>query len=135
MMASLMSVEGIGKVYTAKLADAGLKTTDALLAAGTTPKERAALAEKTGIDPDLILRWVNLVDLFRIRGIGEEYSDLLEAAGVDTVPELARRNPANLYAKMVEVNQEERKVRRLPTEAQVADWIDQAKKLDRKINY
>lgn len=134
-MASLMSVEGIGKAYTAKLAAAGLKTTDALLAAGTTPKERAALAEKAGIDSDLILRWVNLVDLFRIRGIGEEYSDLLEAAGVDTVPELARRNPANLYAKMVEVNQEERKVRRLPTEAQVADWIDQAKKLDRKISY
>ncbi len=90
--------------------------------------------EKTGISGDLILRWVNLVDLFRIRGIGEEYSDLLEAAGVNTVPE-PRRNPANLYAKMVEVNQEERKVRRLPTEAQVADWIDQAKQLDRKISY
>ncbi|OQA46962.1 MAG: hypothetical protein BWY52_00445 [Chloroflexi bacterium ADurb.Bin325] len=134
-MASLISVEGIGEVYAAKLAEAGLKTTDALLAAGATPKERAALAEQTGISPSLILRWVNLVDLFRIRGVGEEYSDLLEAAGVDTVPELAQRNPANLYAKMVEVNQEERRVRRLPTQAQVADWVEQAKQLDRRIHY
>lgn len=134
-MASLISVEGIGEVYAAKLAEAGLKTTDALLAAGATPKERAALAEQTGISPSLILRWVNLIDLFRIRGVGEEYSDLLEAAGVDTVPELAQRNPANLYAKMVEVNQEERRVRRLPTQAQVADWVEQAKQLDRRIHY
>lgn len=134
-MASLISVEGIGKVYTAKLADAGVKSTEALLNAGATPQGRAELAEKTNINEDLILRWVNLVDLFRIKGIGEEYSDLLEVAGVDTVPELARRNAANLYAKMVEANNETRKVRRLPTENQVKDWVEQAKSLGRKIEY
>jgi predicted flap endonuclease-1-like 5' DNA nuclease len=134
-MASLISVEGIGKVYTAKLAEAGVKSTDALLTAGATPKGRVELAEKTGINADLILRWVNLVDLFRIKGVGEEYSDLLEAAGVDTVMELARRNGANLYAKMAETNKEIRKVRRLPTENQVKDWVEQAKGLGRIVTY
>ena len=134
-MTSLISIEGIGKVYAGKLADAGIKSIEALLAAGTTPKARAALTEKTGISHDLILRWVNMADLFRIRGIGEEYSDLLEAAGVDTIPELAQRNAANLYAKMVESNTQERKVRRLPTESQVQDWVSQAKALDRIVTY
>jgi predicted flap endonuclease-1-like 5' DNA nuclease len=134
-MANLVQVEGIGEVYSAKLADAGLKTTDALLRAGATPKGREELAAKTGISQDLILRWVNLVDLWRIKGIGEEYSDLLEAAGVDTVPELAQRNPANLYAKLMEINEAKHRVRRLPTENQVKEWVEQAKALDRKITY
>ena len=90
---------------------------------------------RTGIGDSLILRWVNHVDLFRIKGVGEEYSDLLEAAGVDTVVELAQRQPANLHAKLVEVNQAEKRVRQLPTQAQVKGWIKQAKKLPRKISY
>ena len=134
-MANLLAVEGIGQVYAQKLKEAGIGSTQALLAAGATPEGRKDIAAKTGIGDSLILRWVNHVDLFRIKGVGEEYSDLLEAAGVDTVVELAQRVAANLYAKLVEVNQAEKRVRKLPTEAQVKAWIKQAKKLPRKISY
>lgn len=134
-MAKLIEVEGIGGVYAKKLAAAGLKTTDALLAKGESPKGRKELAEKTGIDPKLILEWVNHVDLFRIKGVGQEYSDLLEAAGVDTVPELAQRKPAALVEKMAEVNKKKKLVRQLPVESQVASWVAQAKKLPRVIKY
>jgi len=134
-MANLIVVEGIGPVYAQQLKEAGIRSTDALLAAGATPEGRKDIAAKTGIGDALILRWVNHVDLFRIKGVGEEYSDLLEAAGVDTVVELAQRVPANLYAKLVEVNQADKRVRKLPTEKQVKDWIKQAKKLPRKISY
>ena len=134
-MANLIAVEGIGPVYAQQLKEAGIRSTDALLAAGATPEGRKDIAAKTGIGDALILGWVNHVDLFRIKGVGEEYSDLLEAAGVDTVVELAQRVAANLYAKLVEVNQAEKRVRHLPTQAQVKDWIKQAKKLPRKISY
>lgn len=134
-MAKLEMVEGIGPAYAAKLAGVGLKTTEALLKKGATPKGREELAETTGISSKLILEWVNLVDLFRITGVGEEYSDLLEEAGVDTVPELAQRNPANLYEKLVEVNKAKELVRRLPSAAQVATWVAEAKSLPRKIEY
>ena len=134
-MAKLIAIEGIGQVYAGKLAAAGLATTEALLKQGASPKGREALAEKTGISGHLILEWVNRADLFRIKGVGEEYSDLLEASGVDTVPELAQRNAENLYAKLAEVNAAKKLVRRLPTQAQVADWIAQAKELPRAITY
>ena len=134
-MAKLSSVEGIGAVYSEKLKAAGVLTTRALLDAGSTPGGREALAEKSDVSPKLILEWVNLVDLFRIKGVGEEYSDLLEEAGVDTVPELAQRNPGNLYQKLVETNQAKKLVRRLPSQAQVADWVDQAIRLPRVIQY
>ena len=134
-MANLIAVEGIGPVYAQKLKEAGIGSTDALLAAGATPEGRKQIAAKTGIDDSLILRWVNHVDLFRIKGVGEEYSDLLEAAGVDTVVELAQRVAANLYPKLIETNQAEKRVRRPPTQNQVKDWIKQAKKMPRKISY
>jgi predicted flap endonuclease-1-like 5' DNA nuclease len=134
-MAKLLIVEGIGDVYAKKLEDAGITTTEALLEKGSTPQGRKDLAEETGISGKLILEWVNHADLFRIKGVGEEYSDLLEEAGVDTVPELAQRNAANLYAKIVEVNEAKEIVRRLPAQSQVADWIEQAKALPRVINY
>jgi predicted flap endonuclease-1-like 5' DNA nuclease len=134
-MAKLIAIEGIGQVYAGKLAAAGLATTEALLKQGASPKGREALAEKTGISGHLILEWVNRADLFRIKGVGEEYSDLLEAAGVDTVPELAQRNAENLHAKLAEVNAAKKLVRRLPTQAQVADWIGQAKEMPRAITY
>jgi predicted flap endonuclease-1-like 5' DNA nuclease len=134
-MANLLIVEGIGDVYAKKLEDAGIRTTEALLEKGSTPKGRKDLAEETGISGKLILEWVNHVDLFRIKGVGEEYSDLLEEAGVDTVPELAQRNAANLYAKLVEVNEAKELVRRLPAQSQVTDWIEQAKALPRVISY
>jgi len=134
-MAKIVDVEGIGSKYAGKLQKAGVSTTDALLKAGMTPKGRKELAEKTGIGDALILQWVNHVDLYRIKGIGSEYSDLLEAAGVDTVPELAQRKAANLTQKMAAINKEKKLVRKLPVEKQVSDWIEQAKKLPRVITY
>ena len=134
-MANLLEVEGIGEKYAAKLKEIGIDTAEELLAQGATEKGRKALEEKTGISGALILRWVNHVDLFRIKGVGEEYADLLERAGVDTVIELAQRNAANLLAKITAVNEEKKLVRRLPSEAQVADWISSAKGLDRMVTY
>ena len=134
-MASLIRVEGIGPVYAEKLKDAGIRSTEALLEAGKSPQGRKALAEKSDISGKLILEWINHVDLFRIKGVFEEYADLLEEAGVDTVPELAQRNAENLYAKVVATNQEKKLVRRLPTSKQVTDWIQQAKVLPRIVTY
>src|SRR5512137_2168157 len=99
-MAKIIDVEGIGKKYASTLIKAGVKSTDALLKAGATPKGRKELAEKTGLSDALILKWVNHVDLYRIKGVGSEYSELLEAAGVDTVPELAQRKADNLTKKI-----------------------------------
>jgi predicted flap endonuclease-1-like 5' DNA nuclease len=135
IMAKIIDVEGIGNKYAEKLQKVGLRTTEALLKAGSTPKGRKELAEKTGIGDELILKWVNHVDLYRIKGVGSEYSELLEAAGVDTIPELAQRKAANLFQKIVEVNAAKKLVRKLPVEKQVADWIEQAKKLPRVITY
>ncbi|EKD89362.1 MAG: hypothetical protein ACD_34C00096G0003 [uncultured bacterium] len=134
-MPSIIDVEGIGKTYKQKLAKVNILTTDALLEAGATPKGRKDLAEKTGIGDALILEWVNLADLYRIKGVGSEYSDLLEEAGVDTVVELSKRVPKNLYEKMIEINEKKKLVRKLPSESQIADWVDQAKKQDRKVKY
>jgi len=134
-MTKLLDIEGIGDVYAAKLTEAGIRSVEALLKAGSTPKGRKELAEKTGISGDLILEWVNHADLYRITGIGSEYSDLLEEAGVDTVAELAQRNPGNLLEKMTEVNEQKKLVRRLPVLTMVQNWVDQAKKLPRQIEY
>jgi predicted flap endonuclease-1-like 5' DNA nuclease len=134
-MAKIVDVEGIGTKYADKLIKVGVRTTDVLLRAGATPKGRKELAEKTGIGDALILKWVNHVDLYRIKGVGSEYSELLEAAGVDTIPELAQRKAANLAEKIVAVNLEKKLVRKLPVESQVANWIEQAKKLPRVITY
>lgn len=134
-MTKLLKIEGIGDVYAQKLRAAGIATVEALLDRGATPRGREALAAETDISETLILEWVNHADLFRIKGIGEEYSDLLEEAGVDTVPELAQRNASNLHAKLAEANQAKKLVRRLPAESQVSDWIAQAKALPRKVTY
>lgn len=134
-MASISSIEGIGPVYAEKLAAAGIKTTEALLKEGASRAGRKKIADETGIDDKRILRWVNMADLFRIKGVGEEYSDLLEAAGVDTVKELATRNAANLTAKMAEVNEAKKLVRSLPNEEKVIDWVEQAKSLEPAVTY
>ncbi len=134
-MAKVMTIEGVGEVYAQRLQEAGIQTTQALLKRGASARGRKEIAEKTGISSALILEWVNHVDLFRIKGVGEEFSDLLEASGVDTVPELAQRNAENLYRKLVDVNQQKRLVRRLPSPAQVGDWVAQAKQLPRVITY
>jgi predicted flap endonuclease-1-like 5' DNA nuclease len=134
-MTTLITIEGVGEKHAQKLKEAGVATAEELLKTGATPTGRKELAEKSGISQDLILEWVNHVDLFRIKGVGEEYSDLLEAAGVDTIPELAQRNAANLCAKLMEVNKVKKLVRQLPTEQMVAGWIQQAKELPRVIQY
>ena len=134
-MPKVIDIEGVGPAYAAKLEAAGVKGTDALLKMGATPKGRKELAEKSGITEKLILEWVNRVDLYRIKGVGSEYSDLLENAGVDTVVELANRKPENLVVKMTEVNAAKHLVRKLPTLTQVQDWVKQAKELPRVISY
>ena len=131
----LAYIEGIGPVYSDKLNSAGIDTPKVLLERGATPHGRQEIAMSTGISDKLILKWVNHVDLFRIKGVGSEYADLLEAGGVDTVVELATRNPANLYQTLASINMEKRLVRKLPFPSQVEDWIKQAKELPRIISY
>lgn len=131
----IVSIEGIGPVYAEKLAGAGIKTIEALLDKGAGRKGREDLAELTGITEKLILEWVNLADVMRIKGIGEEYSDLLEEAGVDTVKELKNRNPENLYKAMVETNQKKKLVRRVPTLKEVQKWVAEAAKLEPRVTY
>lgn len=135
-MARIINIEGIGPVYKQALKEkAGITTTEALLEAAASPRQREELAIKTGIAEKLVLEFANLADLFRIKGIGEEYSDLLEEAGVDTVVELAQRNPENLHQALKEANDREALVRRMPTLKQVQDWVAQAKKLPRVLIY
>jgi len=134
-MSALNMIEGIGEAYEAKLKAAGVTSVEQLLEQGATKKGRVTIAEATGVSEKLVLKWCNHADLIRIKGIGGEYSELLEAAGVDTVPELAQRRPDNLHAKMTEVNAAKQLVRKLPTEKQVADWVEQAKLLPRVMQY
>jgi len=128
-------IEGIGEKLGAKLRAAGINSTDKMLAGTKTKKQRKDLAESTGISEKLILKFANMADLFRINGIGEEYSELLEAAGVDTVPELALRKAENLTAKMEEVNAAKKLVRRTPSLKEVEKWIAEAKTLPRALEY
>lgn len=134
-MTKLVEIEGIGEVYAKKLADAGVKSLEALLKAGALPAGRKEIAEKSGIAHEKILEWVNHADLFRIKGVASEYADLLEEAGVDTVVELAQRKAENLFEKLIAVNKEKELVRQLPTLKAVTNWVEQAKKLDRIIKY
>jgi len=128
-------LEGVGKVYAEKLVAAGIKDTDKLLAACKTAKQRAELATRTGISSKRLGKWANMVDLYRISGIGSEYAQLLEAAGVDTVPELAQRNAANLAAAMAKANEVKKLTRRAPSETEVAKWVTEARKLPRVLEY
>ena len=134
-MAKLTDIEGIGPVYSQKLKTAGVSSTDALLKKGATPKGRQAIANKSGISGKLIMRWVNHSDLFRLEGVAGEYAELLEAAGVDTVPELAQRNAEHLCQKLAEVNEAKKLVRVVPVQGQVEKWVEQAKTLPRIVNY
>lgn len=131
----IADIEGIGKVYARKLAKAGIRGTGGLLTKGATPKGRREIAAKAGIGGKLILEWVNLADLYRIKGVGSEYSDLLEEAGVDTVVELAKRDPRKLYEKMLATNQKKNLVNQMPGRKQVTKWVSQAKRLPRIVKY
>lgn len=135
MAYKIIEIEGIGEAYGEKLAAAGVKTTDAMLAKGATAKGRKELAAATGISGKLILKWANQADLMRISGVGSEYGELLEAAGVDTVKELRTRNAENLAAKMSEVQKEKKLTRTSPAVSVVAKWIEQAKGMEPKISH
>jgi len=134
-MMNLLKIEGVGEAYENKLQEAGIKSTQALLEKGATPPGRKEIAARSGIAESLILRWINHADLSRIKGVGGQYAELLEAAGVDTVAELAQRNAENLHKHLVAANEEKRLVRKLPNQTQVSNWIKQAKKLPRAITY
>lgn len=134
-MAKLTYIEGVGDQFAEKLRAAGIRSTEDLLQKGATPHGRKELAEQTGLSDKQILKWVNHCDLFRIKGVGSEYAELLEAAGVDTVPELAQRNAQNLHRKALEINLEKKLVRRVPTLQEVSNWVEQASKLERVITY
>ena len=132
---NIEDVEGIGPVFAEKLSGAGVRTTDDLLARGGSKSGRAALAAQTGINEGMLLEWTNHVDLMRIRGVGSEFSDMLEAAGVDSPAELAQRNAANLAETMAELDMARNTTRRIPTEAMVAEWIAEAKTMERSVEH
>ena len=134
-MPALVRIEGIGEQYADKLAQARIGTTQTLLKRGATRQGRKEIAKLAGVDGKKILNWVNRADLFRIKGVGEEYSDLLEASGVDTVVELAQRNPEHLFEKLVSVNDRRQLVRRTPPLSIVRDWIRQAQQLPRVVEF
>jgi len=134
-MSKLDTIEGIGPALSEKLQEAGVDSIENLLGEGSTSKGRAGLAEKSGISEVQLLKFVNHADLMRIKGIGGEYSELLEQAGVDTVPELGQRNAANLAAKIEGINVEKKLVRSTPSESQIQDWIDQAKNLPKAVHH
>ena len=134
-MATIGDVEGIDPKSATRLRKAGVRTTEGLLKVAATAKGRSTLAEQTGIAAATLFDWVNRADLMRIKGIGSEYADLLETAGCDTVKSLRRRNPASLTASMVEINEQKRLVRRLPTEAMVVSWVEQAKTMNSSVKH
>lgn len=134
-MTKIIEIEGIGEKYGAALEAAGVSTVEALLEQGGSPAGRKGLAEKANLTSQQILEWVNRADLMRVKGIGSEYSDLLEAAGVDTVKELATRRADNLHAKLEEVNAAKKLVRRTPTAADVEKWVAEAKTMPGMVTY
>jgi predicted flap endonuclease-1-like 5' DNA nuclease len=128
-------ISDIGPEARGKLKSAGIRTTARLLDAAKSPKGRKLLAEQTGIDEKRILNWANAADRLRIKGIGAEYSDLLQAAGVDTVKELKYRNPAKLAEAMAAANARNKLARVLPSPHAIERWIEQAKRIQLKITY
>ena len=134
-MYPIEKIEGVGKVYGAKLRAAGIKDTGGLLKACAKPKDRDALATATGLSGKLILKWANRADLMRVKGVGEEYADLLEAAGVDTVPELAQRRADSLHTMLMKTQGRKQLVRQPPALKTVEGWIVAAKEMERVLHY
>lgn len=129
------SIEGIGTVYAEKLRAVGINSAEKLLEFGNTPTRRSSLAREIGVDDAKILKWVNLCDLCRIKGVSSQYSELLEAAGVDTVKELRNRNADNLYQKIRETNEHKNLVHSTPSRNNIRNWIEQAQSLSPMVNY
>ena len=128
-------IEGVGAAYGQKLRGMGINTIMDLVVNGATRNGRKHISDQSGISQSLILTWVNHVDLFRIKGVAQEYADLLEQSGVDTVVELAQRNPVNLHKRMLEINEQKSLVRRAPHASEVQSWVEQAKNLRRVVHY
>ena len=135
MSYKIEEIEGIGPAYAEKLRAVGISTTEALLEKCASRKGREAIAETTEISEKLILKWTNHADLFRIKGVAGQFAELLEAAGVDTVKEFRHRVAANLYPRLVEVNEQRNLCNRVPSEAELVKMIEQAKALEPKITY
>ena len=135
MSKKITEIEGIGPVFQEKLAAAGVTTVEGLLEAGASKSGRKQIAADSGIDESRLLVWVNMADLFRIKGVASQFAELLKAAGVDTVKELRNRNAENLHAKLVEVQEEKKITRSVPGLSQVTDYIEQAKELEPKVTY
>lgn len=131
----LESIEGIGPAYAAELKKGGVESIASLLKRGATKKGREDIAQSTGLPETRILDWVNRADLYRVKGVGGQYSDLLEQSGVDTVTELAQRNPKNLRETLLETNERCHLVHKVPTEIQVKAWVRHAKTLKRVVEY
>jgi predicted flap endonuclease-1-like 5' DNA nuclease len=134
-MTHINEIEGIGASHAEKLAAAGITTVEGLLEAGATSHGRIALEEKTGISHHHLLKLVNQADLFRVQGVGRQYAELLRAAGVDTVLELAQRRGDHLHAKLVEINEKHHHVKELPSQEHVIKWVEQALALPRVVEY
>jgi len=134
-MTHINEIEGIGAVYREKLEAAGIQSVEGLLQVAATPKGRKELEDKTGIGHHHLLRWVNQADLFRVKGIGRQYAELLAKAGVESVLELAERNPEHLHAKLAEVNNAHHHVKVVPTADHVKSWVEEAKALPRVVEY
>ena len=134
-MAKLVDIEGVGRVNAAKLQKAGVRSTGSLLKKGGTRKGREEIVKIARIDKDLIMQWVNHVDLYRIKGVGSEFADLLEAAGVDTVVELSKRDAKKLVEALAKISAKGNLTNRVPTVKMVKGWIAQAKKLPRAVSY
>lgn len=135
MAYKVIDIEGVGSAYAEKLVAAGVDTAAKLLEKCSSPAGRKALEEETGIPGKLILKWTNHADLYRVKGIGPQFAELLEAAGVDTVKELAHRNAENLAARIVEVNNEKNLVRRVPVLKEIQKMVDFAKELPGVMTY
>lgn len=135
MAYKIIDIQGIGPVYAEKLIAVGVTTVPQLLERGKTAKGRKELEESTGIRHDLILTWVNHADLFRVKGVGPQFSELLEAGGVDTVKEFAHRNAENLHKTLVEVNEKEHRTRRVPTVGELQKMINLAKEMEAVVTY
>jgi hypothetical protein len=134
-MTNISEIEDIDAATAATLKAAGITTTEAFLDQAGTVEGRKQLAAATGIEASVILKWANHADLFRLKGVAEQYADLLEAAGVDTVVELSKRVPENLTKKLEEINTAKSLVQRVPTLTMVTGWVEEAKTMDRKIHY
>jgi predicted flap endonuclease-1-like 5' DNA nuclease len=135
MSYSITTIEEIDEDDVAALKSVGIKTTEKLLEAAATPGGRKQLAARSKLDPKKLLRWANMADKLRIKGMGNDYAGLLREAGVDTVKELGYRNPRRLAQSMREINKKRKLVRLLPAEKQVTRWVEQARKLPKKITY